>query len=598
MGGVCLGVRIGKIDKGSSAGLCENEMKTSFVRKLLLTASVFPIFFVSAISEEEASTDSAGETAQETAKNAPAEKGAAASQHDGGNIKLIKKITETLRLGAARPATQEEIMQFLRLVIQKTIENNKDLRQARYEVLRGMGAIDNAHGEFLPSANLVAGYTAKKENDDYSVYNNDGQATNDTKNKKNQWDRTTGLEVTYNLFSGFGSVAQVKAANCEVRKNIAEYKMAEADKVYQVLQKLLEIVTLKVLVQENEAGVIVRQEMLKESLAKMKVGSVDRTDVAFAEGQCALAEARLMDLRNKLDSACDEFARWSGLPANDIKMIHPEFCKFLPRSIDEMQQIAKQGNNEIQSKHYASLAKKFAVARARAGFSPTIDISASLNALGRNDHSFNKKDSTSDYSSVGRTNRDLHDYSIAVQVKLPLDTRGTARTNVTGARHDRVKAEIAYAQACEKVSADIIADLGSLERAKKIVESYARQVKAQEISLQCHLQELAVGAAVHTQVLKTLSDLLDAQGDLMKAKQAVADLEMRLLKHIGRLNGDTFGAETLRFEPLDAYDYSEKPRNRRVPPKGCSSGVAHVVPVATPVKVGGVASKKGRAIRS
>ena len=535
-------------------------MNSKFLKTLLLSFVASPFFLAYSTSETDEAKEEVAEKTEVVEKATDSSEKVQAKQSDS-TIALVKEITTKANLGVnQKKASKDESMKFFKETLQKVIENNKDLRKMRCEVSAAMGANNYARGEFLPSVDLVAGYDLKRSFADTKKYNSADVQTGSSDDKTNSWGGSAGVELKYNLFNGFGSVSQLKIANNETRAKYEEYKAAEGQKIYEVFQALLRIVTSKILIDQHTANVKIHESMLNEAVQKMKVGEVDRTTVTYAEQKYALAIAKLEATKIKYEGLLSDFELWTGISAESVIAAHPDFAKFLPEALEEMKKIAEKENSKILSGKYAALAKKASVNKQLSGYSPRLDLTASAKMVDSNGRKFNKPNGSSDYVKGDKEENDISNYSTGIQLSIPLDVKGTTRTNVTGARHDYVKTQIAGQQTYDQVMSDLETDFGRLKREKSMVEAYERQVKASEINLQCNLQELAVGAAVYTQTLKAQADLLDANAALFEARQNVSDTELRLIKSIGRLNGKVLGAENvLDFNPF-----------KKAPCKACS----------------------------
>lgn len=484
------------------------------------------------------------------------------TQSFGNN--LIEKVVRTSKLGQAhdeKNIPQEIALKLFHLAIQKTLETNKDLRIKRCEVLQALGSQALARGEFLPdiSTNIGYGLNTNRTSKTIKDKNDQRRPNQDTNEKNENGELSAALELRQNLFNGGGSIARIQQASNENKAKFEEYKVLEAEMIFRNFQVMLRIITDRILLHYHETNVAIHKEILKAELEKLKVGEVDRTEVALAESKLAKGEARLAEVKISLEGHAGDLERWTGIKADELSLLHPNFSKFLPQTLEELKKIAEKENNRLLAAHYGALAKKASIKRESSGFSPNIDLtlgattSETLSRLYKkpaNDHSFTKDNLTNTSNSR---------LSVGVQLRVPFDIKGTVRTNVGGARHDYVKTTITGAKVHGDVMASIETDFANLKEYAAIVEAFKRHVKACEIGFQGNLQELAVGAKVYTQVLKAQSDLLDAQEYLIKAKQQYAEASLRLLQNIGRLTAKTFGVEAFNFDPSNPDTAHESP---------------------------------------
>lgn len=479
-------------------------------------------------------------------------------KRSGGDdsIHLIEKLMQATKAGPSGTISEPEVMRLFADTYQNVLENNKDIRQKREEVMAALGANAIARAEFLPDVSLQGAYNFR-ENFEKNAPRDGERSTIGTKAKEDDSGFAANLEVRQNLFNGFRSVANYKAAINENKAKYEDYKAFEGDVVAKVFTELMEIITQSILLQANETNVAMHRELLKAAIEKMKVGDVDRSEVAYAESKCAASEAKLKAVRIKLDIGLSNFELWTGIHLKNTVLTHPSFAKFLPQTLEELKRMAAQHSHRILAGHYQAIAKKAAIKKAEAGFSPSLDLTFSGGLEDKTKKHYNHPDY--DYKKVGENDHSFMNYAVGVRLVVPLDIKGVNRTAIGGAHHEYTKTQIGGAQAYDSVMSDVETDFYQLKNENAIIEAYKRKVKACEIALQGVLQELAVGAKVYIQTLKAQSDLLDARGELAEAYKARANTEMRLLKSIGLLNNVTLGCKGFAFDPMNMQAKKTQP---------------------------------------
>lgn len=471
-------------------------------------------------------------------------------------VELVEKLMRIAKSGKGvkckeNEACQKAMLDLFNKIIRESIINNKDLRQNRCDVLKGLGSNAKARGDFLPNVNLVAGAEhgySDKDKEEYSLpqkkYDDKGQG----RGIKQKVDG--GLEVGYNLFNGGGSIAGLKIASNDNKAKFYSYKAAEGVVLFKIFQAAVGVITNKILLKQNEENVIMHKELVTAAIEKMKVGEVDRTEVAHAESKYAKSLVFLEENKTKLAASISDFELMTGMTGVQFDTCFPDFSKFLPVSLEEMKNIANKENSKILAAHYATICSKANVKKAKSGYAPNLNLSFNAKYGTVVDKNKQKTPSSTwtEYDSA-RQKGTGGDLGVGVSFKMPLDFNRSITTDVQGASHEYVKTQVAEAKTQSEVMSDIETLFGKLKNDIKIIEFYQRHVQACEVILQGNMQEMAVGAKVHVQVIKAQADLAEARGYLVQAQKEKIITELNLLLSIGRLGSQSFGANGFNFDP-------------------------------------------------
>jgi outer membrane protein TolC len=526
-------------------------MNSNFLRTFLLSISLAPFFLATATSEE-GGEEETSEVIASADVNTPSEKTDAEKKgltYSTANSEAIKKINLALKELSKDyyKASQDEVMNFFKFVMQKVVENNKDLRKARAEVLALMGNNNLARGEFLPDLEANAGYKGSSK---YINKKENGISNNLDHNNK-EWGGDIGLDARWNLFNGGASAAQLKIANNETRAKFEAYKDLEAETILKAFQLLLNIIAYKIIVKQSEANVLINEETLKSALEKLKIGEIDRVDVGYADFKTGKAMAKLEEAKIKLSGFIGDFQLASGISDVEIKAIIPNFESFLPKAFEEMEKVAERENPKILSVNYAAVASKAEISKELAGYLPKVNLEGRVGRVDSFSRENLKTQGSSSYTRGHKMNSYGPQYSAGISVRVPLDIKCTTNTRITGARHKYVQAKVNGAQTRSKVLSDIKTHFCNLDNKKKIIELWKRNAKANEESVQCYLQRLAVGDIVHEKVLVVQADVYECYVDLANAYREYAETQLHLLYSMGRLNPKVFGAVDFNFDPYN-----------------------------------------------
>ncbi|MDR1208141.1 MAG: TolC family protein [Holosporales bacterium] len=486
---------------------------------------------------------------------------AAEASFDNAANQLVEAVLTASQRAALKNGNEleQEMKKICRKIVSEAIEKSKELRALRCDVLKGLGAGKNARGEFLPDLRLTGSWNAHHE-----AYGReeDANGKRDSTVKTEHSDTSrTGPGLTVNLehvlFNGGASVAAVRQTNYEAKAAYANYKAKEGAAIEQMLKLAFDIIMYRLILRYSEITTTVYKEILKSELEKLNAGEVDRSEVALTEARVAKSEAKLSEIRSRLEGLEGDLLRFTGINSNDLPLVFPDLVKLLPNTIEAVKDIASKENSQLLAGHFAILASKAAINRTKAGYAPVIRLTADTGLSKRYTSSANRSNNDSKYGSP-RENRDsVGSASIGLSVTLPIDIKGSVSTGLGGARQEFVKNRINADKAHGDLMSEIETYWGNLKNRKDAVDANKRHVKACMIQLQASLQELAVGAKVYTQVLKAQSDVLDAQEAYVQAEETYVLGVLHLLMMMGRLNPQAFGAEALDFNEQTSATYKD-----------------------------------------
>ncbi|MDR0631517.1 MAG: TolC family protein [Holosporales bacterium] len=453
-----------------------------------------------------------------------------------------------------------EIEKICGKIISETVEKSKDLRSLRSEVLKGLGEGTNARGECFPDVKVTSSVSAEHGTESREEYT-DGKRNPGTKtlhNTTNVSGSPVALSLKQTLFNGGASLARIRQTSYEAKAAYANYKAKEGAAIEQMLKLAFDIIMYRLILKYSEISTTIYKEVLKSALDKLKVGEVDRSEVALTETEVAKSEAKLCEIRSRLEALEGDLLRFTGIHSNDLPLVFPNLFKLIPHTIEEVKEIATKENAQLQAGHWSVLASKAAISRARAAYAPVVELTANTSIS----RSFARSQKSKENNPVDFYETDIKrsgpgNASVGVSVSLPIDIKRVLSTALGGARQDHVRFRIAADKGYGDTMSNIETSWGNLTHKKNAVDANKRRVKACMIQLQAALQELAVGAKVYTQVLKAQSNVLDAQEAYVQAENSYVLEVLHLLELMGRLNPQSFGSNALDFNEGTAATYKD-----------------------------------------
>lgn len=452
------------------------------------------------------------------------------------------------------------------------LENDKTLRMERCKILQSLGSIATAKGAFLPTLALNASVGYK-----HSPLEVRGKNTEEAKKKdpnlsteeQKSWTKSCGsessvaLELSENLFSGGASLAKLKVATNANKAGYYQYKSTEGSVINDVFKIILEAIENLIMRQANDISVQIYREVVHIALQKLKVGEIDRSEVAQAEINLSKAESWAAEHRIKLEGLLGDVARKTGLTERDLLRLIPNFARFMPASAAEALKLAQKKNGNYLACHFDALAKKSAITAAQADYLPTLDVSCSAGGRKESKDSYRKDSSSGSYTKMSNTDTTGGaDLSATLRFSWKFDTQGATRTAVKGAHHEYVRTTVAGSKVYSDLKSEIETDFANLKWCQDKVEAMQRHMKACEICFQATLQELSAGAKVYVQVLKALKDVMESYADLCKAKRILAETQLRIMMNTGNLCPETFHTTGFVFDPNFKETSYESPASR------------------------------------
>lgn len=337
------------------------------------------------------------------------------------------------------------------------------------------------------------------------------------------------LSATQPIFSGFGTVAQRRAADQRVMAARSRLLAVEQAVLLQAVGSWLEMgekERILTLTEEN----LQRMHMYgRATRERFKAGDGTQTDIAQAESRLAQAEARHAQAAAERDTARAAFERMTGLKAPVAEL--PPLPDALPRNEEETQ-LQARGNPELAQAAYQEKAAEQDIAAAESSLWPSLALRGSV----------------SEERSPALGLEKLRSDALTLNLSIPLYQGGGEYSRVREAKILREK------------SRHDAADIGRavLERARAAWYNYHSAglvIRAAGRAANASARALSGVEEEQRQGLRTLTDVLDEQTEFLSAQIVQTQAEknhrleaFRLMAATGRL---TAAGLSLPVEPLD-----------------------------------------------
>jgi outer membrane protein TolC len=330
---------------------------------------------------------------------------------------------------------------------------------------------------------------------------------------------STSISASVDLFTGFRRGAEVRAAKANTAAADASLVDARFQQALTTTNQFLDALAAAQLLRVRKASVRRAEEQLKVSVAKLKAGSATRSDslrslvtlgntkldLITTQTDLAAAEANLARLigRSGRVRAADDSAFYQILPAVDTQALRSE---------------TESKSPQVQSAASSARAARANVSAARAGYWPTLALSANTAWNGNR---------TNDYDLLNQRQLNL-------TLRWSLFDRFDRELTITQREADLDVADANAADAKRAVEADLQLRLAELDAAKSRIEITGISVTAATEDLRVQQERYRLGASTIVDVLTSQEALNQAEVDVVNARFDYLRAKAQLEALIGR----------------------------------------------------------------
>lgn len=334
-----------------------------------------------------------------------------------------------------------------------------------------------------------------------------------------------GVEFQQNIFEGFGTIAQIKAAKGMLASQQAILYSTQQDVFLQAINAYINVLNSRQVLNLNKNNRRVLQEYYDLCVDREKVGSLTKTDVAQASARLEMAKYRETDAQASYDNSIETFRRIYGtVPDKFSDIALNRVADVFPDSVTAAQEYALAHHPALNALAAQEAAAKENITVARKSMLPSIDVRAA--AMQVDDLPFVDK---------------VRDSRVGVYLKVPLYDRGTAFANT-----DKVRFTVdGIQQQTINARRTIIENLNqawNLYEAQTAAISAARAgVAAGEMALDGTREEQKRGRRTVLDVLNAEQELLNARVSLVRATHAQISAYFAILAATGQLSAQNLG---------------------------------------------------------
>jgi outer membrane protein len=357
-------------------------------------------------------------------------------------------------------------------------------------------------------------------------------------NKSNNtiWPNTLSLTLNQNLYNGFRTANNVRAAEAQVRQSQETLRSTESQVLLDAVTAHMNVIRDEALVQLQQQNLKSLGEQFRAAKDRFEVGEVTRTDTALAEAAEAGGRASLIQAQSNLNTSRAVYRQVVGAEPGKLSAGRP-VDQMLPRSYEFAIADGLQRNPAVVSAQYAVDFAALQVKVAEGALLPSLNAQGTLQ------------------KSNEPTTQIAHqkEASIGLAATAPIYQGGAEYAAVRQAKEVLGQTRIQMDVTRDQVRAQIVQFWSQLEAARSSIQAAQTQVNAQQIALKGVREEYKVGQRTISDVLTAQANLVSAQSTLVNAQRDRVVASYAVLGAIGRLDMNSLGLQVATYDPEEHY---------------------------------------------
>lgn len=356
-----------------------------------------------------------------------------------------------------------------------------------------------------------------------------------------------GVNAVQPLFSGFGTVASVKAARHKFESEKAKLQDLEQSVLTQAVVAYTDVIRAIAVWKLNQNNEAVLKRQLDYTRDRFRVGELTKTDVAQAEARYAGAVASRIQAEGNVKVAYASYQETIGKMPD--KIFEPEVpAAKLPQTLEDALAVADKNNPSVISAEYQEKQAKSGVDVAKSAYYPSLNLQASyLNSRANAHGSMSYIDSLGALASArtGRTREE--DSSVKLVLDVPFYTAGIVPSKVAQAKLAERQAALGVVSVRRAVEQATTQAWENYQSTLAGLSSLQEQVRATELALDGVRHEEQAGTRTILDVLNAEQELLNARVSLVSAKKNLIDASYLLISAMGLMTPDNLDLDIDRY---------------------------------------------------
>ncbi len=455
-------------------------------------------------------------------------------------LAMLAALAAPVALGGAGPASADSIYD----AMAKAYENNPDLNAARAGLRATDEGVTIAKAGFRPQISAFASNTQNKYDLDPSTGKDFvGNVTQIPGERVNFVTKQTGITITQQIFDGFQTLNNVRAAEANVYATRAAVKAREIQILLSAAEGYANIARDQQIVSIRKQNIAFLEEQLKASNARLQVGEGTRTDVSLSEAQLAQSKAILASAIFQLKRSEAVYVQIVGEAPKGISQPKP-LSKLMPKNIDSAVAVAIREHPSIISSEYQIDAAGFQVKSAEGAMLPGVVVQGQLSrTVGDNPYSLNN------YNSATFTAR----------LNVPIYQGGAEYGQIRQAKERLAQQRLVLDSARLEVQQILVTAIAQYEAAKAVISANSTQLAASKMALSGVIEERNVGQATTLDVLNAQANVLNARESIAQSQRDAVVASFSVLAAMGNLTVET---TNLKVAVYDADKHYKKVKDK------------------------------------
>jgi outer membrane protein len=344
------------------------------------------------------------------------------------------------------------------------------------------------------------------------------------------------ITITQNLYNGFRTANNTRAAEAEVRQSREILRQTEQQVLLDAVTAHMNVLRDEALLQLQQQNLQALGSQLKAARDRFAVGEVTRTDTALAEAAEAGGRSSLIQAQSALESSRAVYRQVIGLDPRKLTPGRP-VDPLLPHSFNEAVLEGVDRHPAVVAAQYAIDFAALQVKVAEGALLPSVNAQGILSRNNEPQIGIDRQTSA----------------SVGLNATAPVYQGGGEYAAVRQAKEVLGQTRIQMDVTREQVRAMIVQFWSQLQAAKSSIQAAQTQVNAQRIALNGITEEYKVGQRTITDVLNAQAQLVQAQSNLVNSQRDRVVASYAVLGAIGHLDASTLNLNVVTYDPQEHY---------------------------------------------
>lgn len=400
----------------------------------------------------------------------------------------------------------------LRDCIDYALENNITIRRNRISVESAQEDVKTAKADLLPSVNgsVSQRIVNRPNNMNGTIISGDNITASESKTSYNG---SYGIDANWTIYNGSKRLNTIKQQ--ELNNRIAELTVDQSENTIEesITQLYVQILYSAEAVKVNESTLEVSKEQFERGQVLYEVGSIASSDLAQLEAQVSsdnyqlvLSRTTLQDYKLQLKQLLEldgDFEMDLYLPeVDDSSVLVP-----LPTK-DDVYQAALSLRPEIQSGKLNIESSELSIKMARAGYIPTLSLSAGIGSTNSNGNDFS-------FSEQVKQN---WNNSLGLTLSIPIFDKRQTKSAINKAKYQKQTSELNLLDEQKTLYKTIESLWLNANSAQQQYVAAAQKLKSTQASFSLVSEQFNVGMKNTVELLTEKNNLLSAQQETLQAK--------------------------------------------------------------------------------